>query len=337
MATTGAEDAVLGVLQDPALLLGIPLALAGALCMSLGAQYQHSGVEKVERSVGSGGASGLRWAHLRALATRPSWLAGTLLLVLAVVCQLGAISVAPLMVVQPLGVVALLLTTILNSRASGVPPTKRSWTALAACIGGIGLFVGIAARYATKPAVANGDVVIILLLLLTVVVALLTAWLLFRQRLPALFYVSAAGLLYGFVATLAKILIDRMQEGNVDWFLALCVVALIGAGILGGYFVQTAYSSGPPDLVVAGLTVVDPLVAVVLAMSVLGESSAAPTWTFLVFATAGCLAAGGVVALARHHQSAEQNVKNPREQAPARSGSESPLLTASHEPGATHS
>lgn len=331
MATTGAEDALLGVWQDPGLLLGIPLALAGAFCMSLGALYQHSGVEKVERSVGSGTVSGLSWTHLRALATRPSWLAGTLLLGLAVVCQLGAISVAPLMVVQPLGVVALLLTTILSSRASGVPATRRSWIALTACVGGIALFVGIAARYASKRAVADGDVLLLLLLLFAVVGALLTVWLVLRRRLPALFYVSAAGVLYGFVATLAKILIDRIQEGNLDWLLALCVGALIGAAILGGYFVQTAYSSGPPDLVVAGLTVVDPLVAVMLAMSLLGESSAAPAWTTFVFVIAGGLAAGGVVTLARQHQPANQNAKDPSEPAATRFDSERPSPTEPQE------
>ena len=30
---------------------------------------------------------------------------------------------------------------------------------------------------------------------------------------------------------------------------------MVAAALVGGYFVQTAYSAGPPDLVIAGLTV----------------------------------------------------------------------------------
>lgn len=299
--TAAPVDDLAGVLQNPLFLLGIPLALAGALCMSLGAQFQHSGVAKVERLSAVGASAGLTWSHLRGLAARPSWLVGTLLLGLAAICQLGAISIAPLMVIQPLGVVALLLTTVLNSRASGSAPTRRSWTAIAACIGGIAIFVIFAARFATKRAVTNRDVLIILAILTVVVVVLSATWLILRHRVSALFYVVAAGVLYGFVATLAKVLIDRLQEGKWDWFLALCALALLVAAGLGGYFVQSAYSSGPPDLVVAGLTVVDPLVAVVLATAVLGESSAVPPWTTLIFVLAALVAAWGVTSLARHH------------------------------------
>ena len=82
----GAEDVteqLVGVFQNPKLLLGIPLALAGAVFMSLGAQYQHRGVEKVERLSGSDGASGLSMSQMKGLLTRPSWIAGTLMLGLA--------------------------------------------------------------------------------------------------------------------------------------------------------------------------------------------------------------------------------------------------------------
>ena len=87
----------------------------------------------------------------------------------------------------------------------------------------------------------------------------------------ALFYVLAAGVIYGFVATLAKTVIKRLQSGEVDWLTLICVVALVAGTVLGAYFVQTAYSSGPPDLAIAGLTVVDPMVAVLIGLLVLGE------------------------------------------------------------------
>ena len=67
------------------------------------------------------------------------------------------------------------------------------------------------------------------------------------------------------------------------------------------YFVQTAHSSNPPDLVVAGLTVIDPLVAVSIGIIVLGEAAGAPLWAIFAFAAAAAAAIWGVLSLARHH------------------------------------
>ena len=103
------------------------------------------------------------------------------------------------------------------------------------------------------------------------------------------------------MATLAKVVIKRVQAGNFDWITIVCVIALIAAAAVGAYFVQTAYSSGPPDLVIAGLTVVDPLIAVLIGMVVLGEAAAAPPWVLVIFAIAGAIAVWGVVGLARYH------------------------------------
>lgn len=294
-------DQLVGAFQNPGLLLGIPLALAGAVFMSLGAQYQHRGVEKVERLSGADGASGLSFDQIRRLLTRPSWLIGTLMLGLAVICQLAALVKAPLIVVQPLGAIALVITTLLNARVSGHAPTKQSLTAIVCCVGGIFLFVFFAAIYATEQEVTDRELFVILALLLVVIIILGGGWLILRHRMRALFYVIGAGVLYGFVATLAKVVIKRIEAGQFEWITAICVLALIAAAAVGGYFVQTAYSSGPPDLVIAGLTVVDPLVAVVIGMVVLGEAAAAPPWVMAIFVIAGAIAVWGVVGLARYH------------------------------------
>jgi drug/metabolite transporter (DMT)-like permease len=301
---TGAEDVteqLVGAFQNPGLLLGIPLALAGAVFMSLGAQYQHRGVEKVERLSGSTGTSGLTFAQVKALMTRPSWIAGTLMLGLAIVCQLAALVQAPLIVVQPLGAIALVMTTLLNARISGHTPTRQSITAIVACVGGIFLFVFFAAIFATEKDVTDTELFTILAILLVVIIVLGACWLVLRHRMRALFYVIGAGILYGFVATLAKVVIKRVQAGNFEWITIVCVIALIAAAAVGAYFVQTAYSSGPPDLVIAGLTVVDPLIAVLIGMTILGEAAAAPPWVLVIFGVAGAIAVWGVVGLARYH------------------------------------
>jgi drug/metabolite transporter (DMT)-like permease len=299
-----AEDVgeqLVGAFQNPGLLLGIPLALAGAVFMSLGAQYQHRGVEKVERLSGAQGTSGLSLNQIRRLLTRPSWIVGTLMLALAIVCQLAALVQAPLIVVQPLGAIALVITTLLNARISGHSPTRQSITAIVCCVGGIFLFVFFAAIFATEQEITDRELFTILAILLVVIILLGAFWLILRHRMRALFYVIGAGILYGFVATLAKVVIKRIEAGQFEWVTAVCVLALVAAAAVGAYFVQTAYSSGPPDLVIAGLTVVDPLIAVLIGMVILGEAAAAPPWVLVIFGVAGAVAVWGVVGLARFH------------------------------------
>lgn len=295
-------DQLVGVFANPQLLLGIPLALAGAVFMSFGAQLQHRGVVKVEALSGGEGASGLSAGQLGRLLTRPSWVAGTVMLGLAIICQLGALTFAPLIVVQPLGAIALVITTLLNAQVSGVTPTRRSLLAIVLCVGGIFVFVFIAAIYATEKAVTDAKLITTLIVLAVVSIALVGIWLwLRRHRARGLFYIVAAGIVYGFVATLAKIVISRIQSGDFEWLTLVCLVALLAGTALGAYFVQTAYSSGPPDLVIAGLTVIDPLVAVVIGLTVLGEGANVPFFGYVIFVVAGAVAVFGVVELALHH------------------------------------
>ncbi|WP_374974427.1 DMT family transporter [Microbacterium trichothecenolyticum] len=294
-------DQLVGVFQNPNILIGIPLALLGAVFMSFGAQYQHRGVTKVERLYGSQTNGGLGANHLLKLLARPSWVIGTVMLGLAIVCQLWALAFAPLIVVQPLGAIALVITTLLNAQISGHKPTKRSLIAIAACVGGIFVFVTIAALFATEKPVSNGQLITILVLLGVVTVVFAGLWIWLRSRMGALFYIIAAGVIYGFVATLAKVVIVRIQASDFNWLTFTCLAALIAGAIVGAYFVQNAYASGPPDLVVAGLTVIDPIVAIFIGLTVLQEAAGAPLWVYITFAVVGAVAVWGVFQLARHH------------------------------------
>ena len=294
-------DTLVGIFDNPALLIGIPFAILGAVFMSFGAQYQHRGVTKVERLSGATASSGLSPKQLSRLLTRPSWVAGTVMLGLAIICQLVALSFAPLIVVQPLGALSLVITTLLNARISGHRPTRRSIIAISFCVGGIFLFVTIAALYATDSPVSNRQLITILLLLLLVTIVFTGFWLWQRKRVRALFYITAAGVMYGFVATLAKVVLSRIGSGDFEWLTILCIVALLVAAGVGAYFVQTAYSSGPPDLVIAGLTVIDPIVAILIGLIVLNEAAGAPLWAYIGFGIAGALAVWGVFQLARYH------------------------------------
>jgi hypothetical protein len=285
---------------QPSQLLGIPVALIGACFLSVGAQLQHHGVAKVEASAGHGDG-GMSLRNLGLLLARPSWVIGTLLLGLAIVFQLVSLKLSPIILVQPLGVVGLVITSILNARVSGVKLNHRSVVAVILCVSGVGAFVLLAAVFARDLPVSSRALIVILIVLAVVLIAFGALFWFLRHRFKAIIYVVGAGVLYGFVATLAKVAIDRISNQEWDWLLVACIVALLLAAVLGAYFVQNAYASGPPDLVIAGLTVIDPLVAVTIGIVVLDEAAGAPWWAMLGFAITGAVAIFGVFQLAKHH------------------------------------
>jgi drug/metabolite transporter (DMT)-like permease len=220
---------------------------------------------------------------------------------LAIVFQLGSLYFAPIIVVQPLGAIALVITSILNSRLSRVELNRKSIISIFMCVGGVFLFVGVAAFTAVDRPVTDAHLITILIILAVVLTLAAITFGMLRHRIRAIFYVIMAGVLYGFVATLAKVVLGRLEQGEFEWLTLLCLIGLILATVLGAYFVQNAYATGPPDLVIAGLTVVDPMVAVAIGILVLGEASQAPLWANFVFVIAGVIAVWGVFMLARNH------------------------------------
>ncbi len=288
--------------------VGILIALVGAIFLSLGAQFQHRGVEVVEERHGSGNKAGLSVGQLLRLLARPSWVIGTVLLGLAILFQLTSLGFAPLIVVQPIGAVALVITAIVNARVTKTKIEGPVLRAIALCVGGIALFVTVATFVAEEQVIGEAQLVIVLSILGGVILLLALTFAFARKRAGALFYIVSAGVLYGFVATLAKVVINRVGNlmagivgGEFEWLTIACVAALLIAAALGAYFVQTAYSLGSPDLVIAGLTVVDPLLAVAIGIAVLGEAAHAPLWVIPVWAVAASVAVYGVYQLAKHH------------------------------------
>jgi drug/metabolite transporter (DMT)-like permease len=291
----------------PAQSLGIPVALVGSVFLAVGAQLQQRGVSKVDEQAASTQRKGLGIGQLVALARRPSWLLGTLCLGLAILLQLFSLFLAPLTVVQPLGALALVITAVVNARVTKVKLDGGSIRAMALCVGGVGLFVAVAAMTTTTSPILEPQLIAVIVILAVVLVVLGLAFAFLRKRLTRIFYVIAAGVLFGFVATLAKVLIGRIQTifrahfqlAPADWLTLLCLIGLVAAAILGTYFVQTAYSSGSPEVVVAGLTVIDPIVGVTIGIVVLGEAAHAPLWAGFVFVIAGLVAIFGVIQVSR--------------------------------------
>lgn len=295
------------VTLTPTQTLGIPVSLVGSVFLAVGAELQHRGVAR-DAEARSGRSSALGIGQLLSLARSPSWLLGSVMLGVAILLQLVSLYLAPLTVVQPLGALALVITALLNARATRTRLDARAIGAIAFCVLGVAVFVTIAALTTTSRPIHDVQLVVVLVILAIVLAAFGALFATLRRRFTTLLYILGAGVLFGFVATLAKVIIDRthtiIASGSgptaADWLTGVCLLGLAAAGLIGLYLVQTAYSLGPPDLVVAGLTVIDPLVGVTIGVVVLGEAKSAPAWAVIGFLAAGAVAVTGVFRLARH-------------------------------------
>lgn len=297
--------------------LGIALAVLSSLFLTLGNHLQSIGVERAFARIVTNGLG-----RVLALVRNPIWLAGSVLFALAILVQLAALVFAPLMVVQPVGVAALVFASLLTAAVTKRAPRWNEIVSIAVCVVSLGIFVTVAAAVSAQRPITDAQLLAVLIVLL-VVLALAFGWLAARRRrgIPPVTFVVFAGLFSGFVATLGKTVILRIQTAlhdhsfGIDATNALtvaCVAGIAVSGALSIWFVQTAHTVASPQVVVAGLTVVDPFVAVVLGITVLNEAAGAPWWSFLVFAATGAAAMWGVWSLAR-----AESVKNAAAQSPA--------------------
>jgi drug/metabolite transporter (DMT)-like permease len=282
--------------------LAILLAVIAAVALAFGAQFQNNAVSNGKaKPKTKDGRGGLGLRQLRKLIVRPQWISGLGLMGLGMVLQLGALTLAPLIVVQPIGALALVITSLLNARVTKTRLNRGTTIAIILCTFGIAAFVTTASGVADANVLTDTDVTAVLMILLGLLVVFALLFFTSGRSAKPLTYIIGAGVLYGFVATLAKVVIQRLYQMQFDWLTILCLLALVAAVVLGGWFVQNAYASGPPDLVIAGLTVIDPLVAVTVAIAILGEAEAATPSTAIGFALSGAIAVAGVVLLSKVH------------------------------------
>lgn len=281
-------------------ILAILLAIIGAIFLSLGAQFQNDAVTK-HHAPQQARIGGLNLRQVVNLLRRPRWLTGTSFLVLAILFQLSALALAPLIVVQPIGAIALIMTSILNARIYKLRLDFKTLLAIAVTTAGVGGFVGFAASSAVTVELNDEKLLQVVGVLFALLVMFGILFWRSKGQVSALQFIFGAGVLYGFVASLAKVVLQRLFQQDYDLLTLLALAALIGATVLGGWFVQNAYSSGPPDLVIAGLTVIDPAVAVGIAVVILGEAEGASGLQIIGFVLSGITAIIGVLVLNRVH------------------------------------
>ena len=270
------------------IITAIVLATAAALCLALGTHLQRHAVAALP--------PGLR--------RRSTWVAGLGLMGLVTVLNVIALGLGPVSIVQPIGAVSLVFAALISRSFFALRLGAPMLAGIAVTLVGIFAFVATSARFSHELVVSEQSV--------TWLLAVLVALSLFAGafsigsagHIPR---VVMTGIVFGTVAAAVHVLarsvivagLPGLVPLGVRWWMLVGAVGL--ASVAGFWLVQTAYARGPAETVLAGLTVIDPIVAVIIGAAFFGEYTgltAAATAGLLASAAVG---AGGVWMLSRFH------------------------------------
>jgi len=271
----------------------IALAVAGACCFAVAAWMQQAAVHA------AAGGDGLRLEGWLRVLRAPRWMSGFALTTAGAALHACALGLAPLVVIQPVGVVAIAMTTVLAVRSAGGTLTRATGFAVAASTIGVGLFVVLAAQRPTVPTLPPGVELRTGLMTAAVVAGLALVGAVTGGRIRCLAYAAAAGTAYGLVSVFVHAIAVDVRLGGIAAVHPAAVVGMLAALPAGMWFVQHAYASGPPQVVVACQTVIDPMLGVAVGLGLLGEADGLTRTAAMGLVGCACLAVTGVVLLAR--------------------------------------
>lgn len=226
---------------------------------------------------------------------RKVWLAGLGTTISSFLLQAAALSFGALAAVQPLIALELPLTLIGASRLMGAVLHKREWVAIAVMTGGLGGLIGFLhplhrKHFHVPPlhwVVGLGAAAIAL-------AALIVAGRATKGAARAALLGSASGLAFGVTAALMKASMAAFHSGIVALLSSWTIYAAVLAGLAGMYLMQTALHAGRLVAAQPGITMVDPMVAILWGIVAFGERAAGGLFLVAAAVSAGAMAAGAV-------------------------------------------
>lgn len=281
--------------------LGLAVAFGGALLMAIGSELQSRAVHEAHG----------QWR--RFLIDR-RWYAGLLLLGAAISTNFIALALAPVSVVQAVSIVALAASAGFGGFSGRVQITRNGLLSIALCILGILGFIIIMSAHTGET--SSGEELSTQLTRVTTILAtcagvaigvLVIRGLLHRYAIRVLGLLMSA-MVFGSITTVFKMLVTRiMADGFGDTLSAPTVLLSIGvvvaAGVVANILLQSSHQFFPTPVVITAITIIDPLTAAVVGITVLGEASLTPM-AISGLAFSGAIACLGVLGVSRLRRNA---------------------------------
>lgn len=231
------------------------------------------------------------------LLRRPKWLLGAFSMLGGFGLQAVALAFGPVALVQPIVVLELAFAIpfgiLRRHRRAGL----REWAGILAVMSGISIFL-----LSADPAngVQNPPTIQWIESLVPVGVVAAVCVIIGSTRhgpTRAMFLGSAAGLAFGVLSVLTKAVTHLLSSDVAKAFVTWQVYVAIGVGILALTVSQSAYQAGPLAYSMPFIGVLEPVVAVVIGDSVLGEAVRISEGQFVLELAAAAVACLGIVLL----------------------------------------
>ena len=270
----------------------IGVALLSALLFAVGFVMQQRAASEVpdDESLGFG--------LVRRLVRRPIWLIGTGADSLGYVAQAVALGLGSLVLVQPL-----LATSLLFALPLGAWWAKRRLRRSDA-VWALALTAGLAVFLVAGNPTEGVDLADIgpWLIAAAVFVPVTGACILVAARSRgarrAVLLAVATGILYGVAAALTKSTVSLLDDGFVGIVTSWEPYALVAAAGLGTYLQQSAFQAGDLSQSLPAVSVLEPVIAVVLGITLLQEDLQADglEWALIVVSAVAMIAATAALA-----------------------------------------
>ncbi|HZQ33099.1 MAG TPA: DMT family transporter [Mycobacterium sp.] len=246
--------------------LVVALALTAALCMGLGIVIRQRATMTVPAD------AGMSTTMMATLARTPLWWAGTGVAIAGYGFHALALAHGSLLLVQPLLVSSLLFALPISAWLGQRRVTAGEWVwavLLTVALAAFTLLTRTRVGHYRPPVPAWTLVAVVLLPAAAVCVALAARS---SSRRRAVLLAVPVGLMFGTIAVLTKISLHRLTVGGLSAMLgapAPYLVVLLAA--VGTLLQQSAFHAGSLQVSVPTMLVSEPVVAVLLAVVVLGE------------------------------------------------------------------
>jgi drug/metabolite transporter (DMT)-like permease len=279
------------------------LALLAAFCMGLGIVIRQRATMQVSVE------QSLSTTLVTTLVRTPRWWAGTAVAILGYVFHALALTHGSLLLVQPLLVSALLFALPIGAWLAHRRVTTAEWAWALALTVALTVFVLLTrtrpGHY--RPPVFAWSIATVSLVPLAAVCVLLAARTMGRRR--AVLLAAPVGIMFGTIAVLTKVAMHRLAVGGLPMMLSVPAPYLVVVlAVSGTVLQQSAFHAGALQVSVPTTVVVEPVVAVLLAIVVLGENLRVTASAATGLVAAAVLMVAATVALARGEGAFEEQL-----------------------------
>jgi drug/metabolite transporter (DMT)-like permease len=277
----------------------VNLPIAAILALAAAAAFAASAVLQQRAARTEPPASSLHFRLLLDLFHRRIWLAGVACMIAAYVVQAIALYLGSVAFVEPLIAMELVFALPFAVESEHRQPRWTEWVAAAAVVAGVTLFLASARPTGGTPNPGNGTWVLLGVPCAGAIVASLVAAAGPLRRHRASLLAVAAAICFALLALLTKTFTYLVSQGISLALTSWQTYALIGIGIVGFLFSQSAYQAGSLESSLPVIDTIEPTVAVLLGVLGFNEAVRTDALSLTLQALGGLLAVAGVFVLGR--------------------------------------